>query len=140
MQDIIPFLSNHWILATALMLILVLIFINEAKTKQSEGKKISAQTAIDKINHENAIVIDIREAALFSKGHIINAIRASEEDFAKGKMDKHKTTPIILVCTRGLQTVTLSNTLKTKGFIHPYVLEGGMTAWMESGLPLVKGK
>jgi rhodanese-related sulfurtransferase len=140
MQDIIPFLSNHWILATALMLILVFIFINEAQAKQAEGKKISPQTAIDKMNHEEAVVIDIREAALFSKGHIINAIRANESDFTDGKMDKYKNTPIILVCTRGIQTASLSNILKAKNFMHPFVLDGGITAWIEAGLPVVKGK
>ena len=140
MQQLEQFITNHWGLWLALVAILSSIFINELISQKKRAKELSTAAAIDMINHENAIVIDLRDQETFRAGHIIDAIRASADDFNQPRMEKYKKKPLILVCAKGLQATTLATKLREQGFEQPMVLAGGVAAWQDAGLPLVKGK
>ncbi|OGV33548.1 MAG: sulfurtransferase [Legionellales bacterium RIFCSPHIGHO2_12_FULL_35_11] len=132
------FIQNHWQFSLAFVIISFLIFINEYLTLQKQAKSISSEQAIDMMNNQNAVIIDLREPGLYKSGHIIDSIRASEADFKSGKLDKYKNSPIILVCTRGIQAAAVAKDIRTKDFKNPMVLRGGLDAWKEDKLPLVK--
>lgn len=134
------FITNHWQLWLALVVVLLAIFINEFIAQKQRGKELSATAAVEMINHENAIIIDLRDAETFRAGHIIDAINATADDFSQQRMVKYKTKPIIFVCARGLQSAPLTAKLRTQGFTQPMVLAGGIAAWQAASLPLVKGK
>ncbi len=140
MRQLEQFIINHWELWLALFLVLILIFINELWEQRKRAKELSPQAAINWINHENALIIDLRDAAVFRNGHIINAIQSSVEDFNEHHMDKYKTKPLILVCAKGLQSAALATKLRAQGFSQPMALAGGIAAWQMAELPLVKGK
>mgnify|MGYP000149012878 CR=1 FL=1 len=140
MTEYIQFMLQHWAMIGALAVVLFLILINEIQFFLKKGKELSIEEAIQLINHENATVIDIRDAESFQKNHILDSIRASEEDFTGDKMNSYKEKPFILVCTRGITAATLATKLRSKGFAKPYVLSGGITAWQSAQLPLIKGK
>lgn len=140
MGQLSQFIVNHWGLWLALVIVLLIIFINELQTQKKRAKELSPQAAVNLINHENAVVIDLREAEVFRNGHILDAIRASADDFNEQRMDKYKTKPLILVCARGLQSSQLATKLREKGFTQPMALAGGMAAWQTAELPVVKGK
>ena len=134
------FIMNHWGLWLALIAVLLSIFVNELITQKKRAKTLSSSAVIDMINHENAVVIDLRDQELFRAGHIIDAICASADDFTKPRMEKYKNKPLILVCARGLQSTALASKLREQGFTQPLVLAGGFAAWQEAGLPSVKTK
>jgi rhodanese-related sulfurtransferase len=134
-----PFIFHHWQQITAFIVILLLIVINELLSQRKRSKTLSPQGAIDKINHEDAVVIDLRDQEAFSAGHIINAVRIVPGDLNANRLDKYKNKPIILVCARGLQAEKVANQLKSNGIAEPIVLSGGLSAWQTAGLPLVKG-
>lgn len=134
------FITNHWGLWLALIAILALIFINELFAQKKRAKELSTGGAVDMINHDDAIVIDLRDPETFRTGHIINATRAAPDDFNQQRMDKYKSKPLILVCARGIQSAALAMKLREQGFDQPLVLTGGIAAWQDAGLPLVKGK
>ncbi|KTD20567.1 rhodanese-related sulfurtransferase [Legionella lansingensis] len=134
------FIVNHWVLWLTLLIILILIFVNELLALKKRAKELSPQAAVDLINHENAVVIDLRDVETFRSGHIIDSIRANTEDFEQQRMEKYKTKPVILVCARGIHSAQLAAKLKLAGFTQPLVLSGGITAWQAAGLPIVKGK
>lgn len=140
MEQLGQFIINHWSLWLALVILLLIIFINELQTQKKRAKELSPQAAVNLINHENAVVIDLRDAEVFRSGHIIGAIRASVDDFNEQRMDKYKTKSLILVCARGLQSAPLATKLREQGFTQPMALAGGMAAWQTAELPLVKGK
>jgi rhodanese-related sulfurtransferase len=139
MEQIYQFIINHWALCLAFVGIILLIYINEWFTKSNGPKTLTPQFAVEKINHEDAVVIDLRDQEAFAAGHIINALRAGADDFDLPRMDKYKLKPVILVCSRGIQAQTLASKLKSKGFMNAMVLAGGLSAWQSAGLPLVKG-
>lgn len=140
MEHLGQFITNHWGLWLALIAILLLIFINELLIRKKQAKEVSPQAAVNLINHQQAIIVDLRESEAFRGGHIIDSVRATPDDFAQQRMDKYKTKPIILVCARGLQSTQLAAKLQTQGFSQPMVLAGGIAAWQTAELPLIKGK
>ncbi|MCX7117959.1 MAG: rhodanese-like domain-containing protein [Legionellales bacterium] len=132
------FITNHLGLCASFIAILLLIYVNELYAQKKRGKELSTADAIRMINHEQAVVIDLRDPEAFRAGHIIHAIRSSKDDFDQQRMNKYKNKPLILVCARGLQSSGLAATLRTQGFQQPMVLAGGITAWQTAGLPLEK--
>jgi rhodanese-related sulfurtransferase len=140
MGQLSQFIMNHWGLWLALVLLLVLLFINERLTQKKRAKEVSPQTAVHLINHEQALVVDLRDSEAFRKGHIIDSVQACAEDFTQERMTQYKEKPLILVCARGLQSAPLATRLKQQGFKTPLVLAGGIAAWQNADLPLVKGK
>ncbi|WP_133130313.1 rhodanese-like domain-containing protein [Legionella yabuuchiae] len=140
MEQLGLFIINHWALWSALVIILILIFINELISQKSRAKELTPAGAVDLINHQDAVVVDTRDAESFKAGHIINALRANPEDFDKERFKKFKQKPIILVCARGLQSPALATKLREQGYEHVTVLSGGMSAWVAANLPVVKGK
>lgn len=139
MEQLGQFIINHWGLWAAFIGILLLILINESLMQKNKAQELSPQAAVDKINNDDAIVIDLRDAEAFKAGHIIDAVRATVEDFALPKMNKYKNKPLILVCAKGLTSRTAAVTLAKNEF-QPMVLSGGMDAWKNAGFPLIKGK
>ncbi|AHE67797.1 rhodanese-like domain-containing protein [Legionella oakridgensis] len=140
MQQLGQFIINHWPLWLALIIILLLIFVNEWTNQRKKAKELNPSAVVDLMNNEHAVIIDLRDAEAYRDGHIIDAVRASADDFNQQRMDKYKTKPIILVCARGLQSPALAAKLHEQGFENPMVLAGGMAAWVSANLPVIKGK
>ena len=134
------FVLNHWALWLALVVILLLVFINELLAQKKQAKALSPSAAVEMINHEEAIVIDLRDPETFRAGHIIDAICTPADDFNQKRMEKYKSKPLIIVCARGVQSAALATKLREQGYTAPMVLAGGITAWQAASLPLVKGK
>ncbi|QBR84922.1 rhodanese-like domain-containing protein [Legionella israelensis] len=140
MEHLGQFIINHWHLWLALIIIILFIVINETIAQKKKAKEISPQSTVDLINHQGAKVIDMRDKESFKNGHIIDAVNASADDFEKGRMDKYKDKPLVLVCARGLQSATFAAKLQSQGFQQVMVLNGGMNNWQAANMPIVKGK
>lgn len=138
MDSFFQFISQHWALSVAFVVILLTVLAYEYYCLQKEGKAISTAQAIEQINHFSAVVVDLRNAEVFKKGHIIDAIRATANDFDTPKMQAFKDRPIILVCTRGIESQALAPKLHKQGFAKVMTLANGMTSWQTAKLPMVK--
>lgn len=139
MEHLGQFITHHWQLWLAFIAVLLLIFINELLSQKKKAKELSPQSAVDMINNESAVIIDLRDKESFKNGHIIDSINVTIEDFEQAKMNKYKNKPLILVCARGLQTPAAAAKLHTQGY-NALVLAGGIAAWQTADLPLVKSK
>lgn len=139
MEQLNQFVINHWQLWLAFFVLLIIIFINEFISQKKKAKEVSAQAAVNLINDEDAVIIDLREKELFKKGHIIDSLNVKPEDFELPKMKQYKNKKIILVCVRGQQSPTIAAKLQSLGF-DPLVLKGGLAAWESADLPLIKSK
>jgi rhodanese-related sulfurtransferase len=140
MEQLIQFATRHWQLWLILVVVLAVIFINELISQKKRAQELSPAAAVGMINHENAVVIDLRDPEAFCAGHIIDAVHSPAKDFVPQRMEKYKTKPLILVCARGLQSAALAAKLREQGFAQAMILAGGMTAWQAENLPLIKGK
>lgn len=141
MQDFILFMQRHLLLTLGLIIIAFLLTILEFIKIKRKTSQLSPQQAVQLINHENAIVVDIRTLEGYNSGHIVDAVSLpfSELNDKIKKLEKSKTQPIIVVCEMGKESIQAVTLLGQKGFARVYSLEGGLRAWKLADLPLVKG-
>lgn len=95
----------------------------------TDWKEISAQQANEKINTEEVIVIDIRDADSYEGGHIPDAIQLTDTN-AKGffaEADKDK--PVIIYCYHGISSQGAASYLAGQGFKEVYSMAGGFESW-----------
>jgi len=139
MQDISTFVSNHLGLSYAFAIVLVLLLIVEALRAKRNTLNIDVSKAIQLINRENAVVIDIRSTAQYQNGHILDAlpIPSSELHVAGKKIEKYKNKPIIIVCAAGVSSQKAAASLIKQGY-NAYSLIGGIKAWGEANMPIIK--
>lgn len=92
------------------------------------------------INRENAIVIDVRDAAEFAKGHIVGARNVPLAQFEKrvGELEKLRNKPLVMHCESGNRSAKALEILRKNGFEKLYNLSGGYAAWLNAGLPAEK--
>lgn len=140
MGQLIDFILNHWFLCSLFSIMLVIFLINEFQHRAKRIKGLSPQQAVDLMNHQHGIVIDIREPELFSRGHILGAhnIKLSDFDSKKSKLNKFKSKPIVIVCAQGVQSGKFADLLRQADFEHVFQLEGGLAAWQQDQFPLTK--
>jgi len=129
------------LLVSALMISFFLVVFSELRRKASGLINVEASEAVKLINND-AIVVDIRSADAFARGHIVNAknIPPDELDSRLSQLEQHKANPVIAVCDNGITSTRTVNTLRGAGFESAYGLKGGMTNWNQAGLPVVTGK
>lgn len=138
-NQLIEFVGNNWYLFVALAVVLGLLVYNLIV---GERGSVGALEATEMINHRDATVIDVRPAADFAKGHIINAINIPINGFKNqiATLQKHKGKPLILNCRSGSQSSMACSQLRKQGFEEVYNLKGGILAWEAANLPLTRKK
>ncbi len=141
MDQIIEFASNNFLLAGIWLALVVMLIYSYVNGLLSPVKEVSVHEMTLLINREDAMVLDTRAANDFKAGHITGARQIKpeelrEKDFAK--LEKHKDTPIIVVCAMGNSARSAAAAMTKDGFSNVYVLKGGMNAWTQAGLPVAK--
>lgn len=141
MHDILLFAQKHWALSLAFIIVFVLLMVVEFIRSKNSARTVTASRATLMINHDNAIVVDIRSADLFKSGHIVDAISLPLSDIETKytKLDVYKTRPIILCTATGAELGQAVTILNKHQFNDVSILQGGMRGWKEAGMPLVKG-
>lgn len=140
MQEIVQFMQHHEMLSLALIIIFILLIIIEFVRLKRGSNQISPNQLISMINHQNAVVVDIRAPDAFASGHIVDAISLplADIDGKHKKLEKFKSHPIVIVCTAGVESQKAAAQLEKNGF-NALILAGGIRAWRTAEMPLVKG-
>lgn len=133
MEHLPEFISNHWMLSLALIIVVILIFLNEAQNHFSGAKSVEPFKVVNLINRESAIILDIRSPELFKKEHIINAINTKPDE--ADQLQKYKQKDVVIVCESGIHSKSFAATLKKSGFEKISILRGGLQAWKQAELP-----
>ena len=101
---------------------------------------LTASGAVQLINREKAVVVDVGEIEEFSSGHVGGAKNVpfnQLEDKLPGAV-KNKTLPLILVCPTGARANRAVAVAKKLGYEQAQALSGGLKAWKEANLPVEK--
>ncbi|HHH38139.1 MAG TPA: rhodanese-like domain-containing protein [Sedimenticola sp.] len=140
MQQYLEFAANHLFLVSALVVVLALLAYN--LLAGGDKASITPFQATELINHDDAVVVDVRPIADFSSGHIINAINIPANGLKKQlkRLEKYKQRPLIMVCRSGAQSATACRELRKEGFEKVYNLRGGILAWQSANLPVSRKK
>ena len=99
---------------------------------------LSASGAVQLINRERAVVVDVSETEEFAAGHVGGA-----KNVPFGQLEeklpaavKNKALPVILVCATGSRSNRAVAVAKKLGYEQAQALGGGLKAWKEANLPL----
>jgi rhodanese-related sulfurtransferase len=139
---VVEFASNHWILTSGYFLVFALIVQDFYDALTSRHKGITPTAAVQLLNDERTVVIDVREPHEFAKGHIENA-----KSFPLGSLDdkmftleQYKEVPVIVTCEQGTRSLMACKKLTKRGFTQVNELKGGMQAWGDAKLPIAVKK
>ena len=108
----------------------------------------NAKSRVKEINIEQLqqlaepfLLIDVREDREWQNGHLPNALHIGkgviERDIETAVADK--STVLVLYCGGGFRSALAGDMLQLMGYSEVLSLAGGYTAWVNAGLPLVKG-
>jgi rhodanese-related sulfurtransferase len=142
LEELSAFAGRNPIYSLALIGLTVAIVINELSRFFRGYKSLAPAELTTLVNQENALVVDLRPQADFQKGHIAGSknVQMSQFDPESKQLAPAKALPIVLVCQSGMTVMGAAKRLKKAGFERVHILEGGILAWQQAELPLVKGK
>ena len=140
MEHFPEFVANHLFLFALLVSVLVLLLWNLFGTALSGVVPINPRETVRMLNHEDAVLVDIRKPGDFSKGHILGAgnVPADRIGEQQAEMAKYKGQSVILCCDNGHDSIRAGRILKMQGFEKIYCIKGGLHAWRTANLPLAR--
>ncbi len=136
------FLGNHLLLTLAFVGVLSALLVTQMQRFLRGGAALTPAGLTQLINRENALVIDISALAEYEKGHVPGSrhLLPSQVDPDNKELAKSRETPIALVCRSGHTAAQVAARLKKAGYAKVFWLDGGIAAWREAQMPLVKGR
>ncbi|MCB5188500.1 rhodanese-like domain-containing protein [Methylobacillus caricis] len=101
---------------------------------------ISANDAVLLINRSHAVVLDVRDDAEFAAGHITDAkhIPVAQLQERLKELVKLKDKPVLVYCQSGQRSAKATDILVKNEFKQVHQLQGGIKAWQDAKLPVVK--
>ncbi|MDQ1921841.1 rhodanese-like domain-containing protein [Massilia pseudoviolaceinigra] len=104
------------------------------------GKRASTLQVTQLMNRGKTVLVDIRSADEFAKGHLRDAKNIPLSDLSSriAELDKAKNKTIVVVCQTGARADKAAKILEAAGFTDVVGLDGGLTAWQAAGLPTAK--
>lgn len=141
MEQYLEFVGNHTLLVGGLVFTFFLLVFTELRRKALDVSSVEPQDAVKLINND-AVVIDLRSAEAFARGHIVNAknIPFDELTARSDSLDKYRSKSIVTVCDAGTTSGKAVQLLQKAGIKDVYGLRGGIAAWSQANLPLVTSK
>ncbi|GBG02389.1 rhodanese-like domain-containing protein [Azospira sp. I13] len=106
------------------------------------GKSVSVTDATLLINRQDAVVIDVRDAAEFATGHLPDAHHLPLAKLSErlAELEGFKDRPIVACCASGVRSAKARDLLLKAGFTKTVSLADGVGAWERAGLPLERAK
>ena len=139
MQRLLEYLQNHPLLASAFVLMAVVVLVYELMRQKQGYSGVQPQEAIRLMN-QGATVFDLREAAAYAQGHITGAKPPTPQqvDNAGDALKKYRDRMVIVYCDTGSSAGAAVRKLHAAGFTKVFNLRGGLNAWRADSLPLVR--
>ena len=104
------------------------------------GAGLTPAAAVQLINREKAVVIDVCQPEEFAAGHVVGAKSIPLADL-EAKLPgavKNKATPLVLVCASGMRSGRAVAIARKLGYDNAQSLSGGLKSWREASLPIEK--
>lgn len=140
MDRLLEFAGNHPGLFAALGVVIALLVWTSVRGRLQGIRSVGPAEATLLINHQDAVVIDVREPNELKEGMILNAVHVplGQLKDSLARLEKFRERPVIVGCRSGSRSHAAAATLAKAGFPQVYNLQGGVMAWQNANLPLVK--
>lgn len=129
------FLAN-WFLFAAALISGALLF-GPMLMRGTGGGRVSPGEAVNLINREKGVLIDVSEPAEYAAGHAggsknipFGSIESTSD------LPKNKGLPLLLLCPTGARAQRAVGLLHKRGYENAKAVAGGISAWREANLPV----
>jgi len=135
----LSFILENWYLFAAALVSGGLLLWPVITQGATGGVRVSAIDAVQLINRQKAVLIDISDPAHYAAGHAVGARSVPLETLETSReLPKNKSLPVVVVCPNGARAPRAVATLKKLGFENARALAGGLAAWRAANLPIEK--
>jgi rhodanese-related sulfurtransferase len=130
------FLIENWFLIVA-ALVSGGMLLYPMLVSGAQGAAVSPAQAVQLLNREKGVLIDVSEPEEYAKGHAVGS-----RNIPFGQIEGHKqlpsnkALPLVLVCPTGARAGRAAGMLRNLGYEKAQVLAGGLKAWREASLPV----
>jgi rhodanese-related sulfurtransferase len=137
MQELAEFTSaNPWLAAGLVASALAVIFY-ELRLKARDIGSLGTAVAVRMINN-GSVVVDARSPENYAAGHIVDARNITETELLDQPDNLGKKKSALLVCDNGQRSSELVAKLRKGGLENIFSLKGGLAAWQQENLPVVR--
>ncbi len=104
------------------------------------GPGLAPTAAVQLINREKAVVIDVGDEAEFAAGHVGGArhVPLAQLEARLPEVARNKSTPLLMVCASGGRAQRAQAQARKLGYENAQALAGGLRAWKDANLPVEK--
>lgn len=106
--------------------------------KRTAGASVDTLGATRLINDTQAIVLDVRASGEFETGHLPGARNIALAELERRMTELPEGRPVIVCCNSGMSSAKAAAALRKSGRQEVFNLDGGLNAWRQAGLPIVK--
>jgi len=140
MDRLLDYFTNHPLLAGAAVAMTIVVFGYELRQRAAGATAVAPNEAIRMMNG-GAVLVDLRATNQFKDGHIEGARNVPADQLAADPklLDKLSGKTLVLYCDAGATTGAAVRTLARAGAKNVFSLRGGLAAWKQENLPVVKG-
>jgi rhodanese-related sulfurtransferase len=134
----VKFILDNWILISIALASGALLLWPMLQGAATAG--VSPAGAVQLMNREKAVVVDVCEANEYAAGHVTGSknVPLSTLETKLTGVVKNKAVPVILVCQSGARSARAVMIAKKLGYDNAQSLGGGLAAWKEANLPVEK--
>jgi rhodanese-related sulfurtransferase len=124
----------------ALIAVIGLLVFHTTKSNLPNGSTISSQELKQAIDSQAKVtIVDVRTMEEYNAGHIKNSMLLPLDTLAskvaEALPDKSQT--LYIYCRTGIRSAQAVSFLLQMGYTNVHSLKGGITAWQNSGYPVV---
>lgn len=133
------FIIDNWMLISVALASGFMLFLPVLQGASSSG--VTVIQAVQKINREKALIIDVCSEPEYNAGHLPGARHVPLGDLPARlpEMARDKNQPLIMVCATGMRARSAVSAAQKLGYTQAMSLTGGLKAWREASQPVVKG-
>ena len=130
------FLIENWFLLLAAAVSGAMLLV-PMLSRRSGATGVSTSEAVQLINREKGVLIDVSEPAEYAAGHA-----GGSKNLPFGSLEtsndlpRNKSLPLLLMCPTGARAQRAVAILSKRGYERVNSVTGGLAAWREANLPI----
>ena len=132
------FIIDNWMLISVALASGLMLFWPALRGAGASG--LNPTAAVQLINRDKAVVVDVGDAQEFAQGHVGGAhhVPLDQLQTRLPEVVRSKSTPVLLVCASGGRAQRAQAQARKLGYENAQALAGGLRAWKEASLPVEK--
>lgn len=140
MDEYIAFVQSHPLHFAGLAVVIFFIVKTEIARLTRKYKQVNTNEAVQLLNNDDTILLDVREDKEVAEGYIKGAKHIPLSNLSShiselgGKKDK----PVLVYCRSGNRSGSACSQLTGEGFTDVSNLAGGILGWESANLPISK--